>query len=34
MIEYRILDLRDLRALYKSLQNAWETGKGRRITLK
>ena len=34
MIEYRILDLRDLRAIYKSLRNAWETGRGRRITVK
>ncbi len=34
MIEYRMLDLRDLNALYKSLQNAWETGKGRKITVK
>lgn len=34
MVEYRVLDLRDLNALYKSLQNAWETGKGRRITVK
>jgi hypothetical protein len=34
MIEYRVMDLRDLNALYKSLQNAWETGKGRKITVK
>ncbi|MCW1926486.1 hypothetical protein OKA05_28300 [Luteolibacter arcticus] len=34
MIEYRILDLRDLNAIYKSVKNAWETGKGRKITLK
>jgi hypothetical protein len=34
MVEYRMLDLRDLNALYKSVQNAWETGKGRRITVK
>ena len=34
MIEYRMMDLRDLNALYKSLQNAWETGKGRKITVK
>jgi hypothetical protein len=34
MIEYRLLDRRDLDQLYKSLRNAWETGKGRRITVK
>lgn len=34
MIEYRILDKRDLQALYRSVQNAWETGKGRKITVK
>ena len=34
MVEYRMMDLRDLNALYKSVQNAWETGKGRKITVK
>ncbi|MEM1085104.1 MAG: hypothetical protein AAGI48_13410 [Verrucomicrobiota bacterium] len=33
-IEYRVLDLRDLDALYGSLQRAWETGKGRKFTIK
>lgn len=34
MIEFRISDLRDLQAIYKSLKSAWESGKGRKITLK
>jgi len=34
MIEYRLLDRRDLDQLYKSPKDAWETGKGRRITVK
>ena len=34
MVEFRLLDLRDLNALYKSVQSAWETGKGRKITVK
>jgi hypothetical protein len=34
MVEYRLLDVRDLNAIYKSVQNAWETGKGRKITVK
>lgn len=34
MIEYRVLELQDLDALYSSLKRAWETGKGRRVTLK
>ncbi len=34
MVEYRMLDLRDLNAIYKSVQSAWETGKGRKITVK
>jgi hypothetical protein len=34
MVEFRMLDLRDLNALYKSVQSAWETGKGRKITVK
>lgn len=33
-IEYRLLDIRDLDELYKSLRRAWETGKGRKITIK
>lgn len=33
-VEYRILDLRDLDALYASLRTAWERGKGRRLTIK
>jgi hypothetical protein len=32
-IEYRILDIRDLDALYNSLRKAWESGKGRKITI-
>ena len=34
MIEYRILDLRDLDALYGSLRKAWDSGKGRKLTIK
>ena len=34
MIEYRILDLKDLEALYNSLKKAWESGKGRKFTIK
>lgn len=34
MVEYRILDLRDLDALYASVQQAWETGRGRKFTVK
>jgi len=34
MIEFRLMDLRDLDAIYKSLKNAWETGKGRKVTVK
>ena len=34
MIEYRLLDLRDLDALYGSVKTAWETGKGRRLTIR
>ncbi|MFC7337037.1 hypothetical protein ACFQY0_07605 [Haloferula chungangensis] len=33
-IEYRITDKRDLDALYGSLRKAWETGKGRKLTIK
>lgn len=32
-IEYRVLDLQDLNALYSSLRRAWESGKGRKITV-
>lgn len=34
MLEYRILDLRDLDALYGSVRRAWESGRGRRFTIK
>lgn len=34
MVEYRILDLRDLDALYGSLRKSWESGKGRKLTIK
>ena len=34
MLEFRILDLRDLDALYGSVRRAWETGRGRRFTIK
>ncbi len=33
-IEYRLTDKRDLDALYGSLRRAWETGKGRKLTIK
>lgn len=33
-IEFRILDKRDLGSLYGSLRKAWETGKGRKLTIK
>lgn len=33
-IEYRILDLRDLDAMYNSLKKSWETGRGRTLTIK
>ena len=33
-IEYRIVDKRDLDALYGSLKKAWETGKGRRFSIR
>ncbi|MGB6219990.1 hypothetical protein [Haloferula sp.] len=33
-IEFRILDKRDLSALYGSLRKAWESGKGRKLTIK
>ncbi len=34
MVEYRMLDIRDLNAFYQSVKSAWETGKGRKITVK
>lgn len=34
MVEYRIHDLRDLDALYNSLQQAWESGRGRKLTIR
>lgn len=34
MAEYRVLDLRDLDALYNSLQRAWESGRGQRLTIR
>jgi hypothetical protein len=34
MLEYRILDREDLDALYSSLRKAWESGKGRKFTIK
>ena len=34
MIEYRVMDLRDLDALYGSLKTAWETNKGRKLTIR
>ncbi|TAE73765.1 MAG: hypothetical protein EAZ84_12305, partial [Verrucomicrobia bacterium] len=33
MVEYRILNRADLDALYQSLKNAWESGKGRKLTV-
>jgi hypothetical protein len=33
-IEYRILSEAGLTALYKSVQNSWETGRGRKFTAK
>jgi hypothetical protein len=33
-IEYRILSEAELTALYKSVQNSWETGRGRKFTAK
>ncbi|HEY1121829.1 MAG TPA: hypothetical protein VGE67_09520 [Haloferula sp.] len=34
MVEYRLMDIRDLHSLYRSVKTAWETGKGRTITVK
>lgn len=33
-IEYRLLNVSDLNALYSSVRNAWETGRGRQFTVK
>lgn len=34
IVEYRLLDIKDLEALYKSIQDAWESGRGRRFEVK
>ena len=34
MVEFRILDIRNLDTLYGSLRKAWVTGKGRKLTIK
>lgn len=34
MVEYRVLDLRDLDAIYNSVQKAWESGRGMRMTIR
>jgi hypothetical protein len=33
-IEYRLLSEKDLSALYASVRNAWETGRGRQFSAK
>ncbi len=33
-VEYRLLDEAELSALYKSLKDTWETGRGRKFTVK
>lgn len=33
-VEYRLMDVRDLHSIYKSVKSAWESGKGRKITVK
>lgn len=33
-VEYRLLDVAELNALYKSLKDTWETGRGRKFTVK
>jgi hypothetical protein len=33
-IEYRVMSEAELTALYSSVRTAWETGKGRRFTIK
>jgi hypothetical protein len=34
MVEFRVQSLPELHAIYKSVKNAWETGKGRKVTVK
>jgi Ni/Co efflux regulator RcnB len=34
MVEYRVLNLNDLKALYKSLQSSWESNRGKTITIR
>lgn len=34
MVEYRILNLNDLKALYTSVQSAWESNRGKTITVR
>lgn len=34
MVEYRVLHLNDLKALYKSLQSSWESNRGKTITIR
>lgn len=33
-VEYRVLDVRDLQQLYGSLLKSWESGRGRKFTIK
>jgi hypothetical protein len=33
MIEYRIMDLRDLDAIYRSVQGSWQSGKPKKLTI-
>lgn len=33
-VEFRIMELKDLKALYRSAMSSWQSGKGRRITVK
>ncbi|WP_265594356.1 hypothetical protein [Haloferula sp. BvORR071] len=34
MIEYRLMNLNDLKAVFNSAQGAWESGQGKKITVK
>ena len=34
MIEYRVMRLNDLKALFKSAQGSWESNQGKKVTLK
>jgi hypothetical protein len=34
MIEYRVMRLNDLKALHKSVQGAWESNQGKKVTIK